>query len=786
MDVPNGSDRPTPLMDGAVDVPSMTVDVPSMMVDAGVSCEVSGCPAGQRCAHRVCVPNLGPCMTDDNCAGDSYCDQGNCTPYGVPMDRIADPSCRRPMADPAVNPVVQCEWNGENENGYNLIYTAPLVAELNLDGTCRTTRPSIVAVTWQYAPPDRERRGVLRVFDGRTCAQQMSIGLPGSPSAMDSEPGYGSTPAIGELDPVAGGMRPTLSCDESTGAAVGHPEIITVHRAGAALQLIALEIVENAGTFSLNRRWVGRRCPAGTPVEFGTVWTINSPSIVDIDDDGSPEVLFDKYVFDRDGCLKNPTQTEAYTRYLPDPTGVYEQGVFTVAVDVDRDDTRRPELLTYDGVWRWDSGANLWQRPAYWMPPAGTRFPAGYIAVADMGDYPMTMLRAGRIPETVVVSTEAANWNPSAGARLRIQTAEGNIVFDVPLYATGGMPAGHGGPPTIADFDNDGWPEIGIAGGRHYAVYDPDCTTPPAPGRETGTCRRPDMVRNGVLWAQSSQDFSSAITGSSVFDFNGDGEAEVVYRDECYVRVYRGRTGEVIYSAPATSWTGTEYPTIADVDGDFASEIVVPRAMAAVADPAYCPAVDPLRPSSMRRLGQGFSVLHDAQDRWANSRPIWNQHAYSITHVLDDGRIPRTSTMQRNWDVAGLNNFRQNAQVGGSALGIADLTVSIDRALDLCTGNTMMPTLSARVCNRGANGVQDGVLVRFVLPMAGGGSSTVCEARTDRFLMPGSCTNVMCTGRLMDPMQVRQINVSVDPDGSIPDCRPANNRGVIVGQLCPG
>jgi hypothetical protein len=43
-----------------------------------------------------------------------------------------------------------------------------------------------------------------------------------------------------------------------------------------------------------------------------------------------------------------------------------------------------------------------------------------------------------------------------------------------------------------------------------------------------------------------------------------------VYGDECYLRVYDGGTGAVIFSAPAANGTGFEQPTIADVDGDFA------------------------------------------------------------------------------------------------------------------------------------------------------------------------------------------------------------------------
>lgn len=37
--------------------------------------------------------------------------------------------------------------------------------------------------------------------------------------------------------------------------------------------------------------------------------------------------------------------------------------------------------------------------------------------------------------------------------------SDGSTVWDVPV------PGGRGGPPTVADFDGDGLPEIGVAGG---------------------------------------------------------------------------------------------------------------------------------------------------------------------------------------------------------------------------------------------------------------------------------------------------------------------------------
>src|SRR5690606_5824392 len=69
------------------------------------------------------------------------------------------------------------------------------------------------------------------------------------------------------------------------------------------------------------------------------------------------------------------------------------------------------------------------------------------------------------------------------------------------------MAGGRGGAPTVGDFDGDGQDEIGIAGMRYYTVLEHD---------------------GSIKWNAPIFD-ASAYTGSSLFDFDGDGRTEVVY-----------------------------------------------------------------------------------------------------------------------------------------------------------------------------------------------------------------------------------------------------------------
>jgi hypothetical protein len=124
---------------------------------------------------------------------------------------------------------------------------------------------------------------------------------------------------------------------------------------------------------------------------------------------------------------------------------------------------------------------------------------------------------------------------------------------------------GNGGPPTIADFDGvlPKRPEVGVAKATFYSVTKVDLSAKKAADRLK------------VLWKQTNHDFSSSVTGSTVFDFEGDGAAEVIYNDECFIWVYDGKTGAVKFAHPTTSFTATEASLVADVDGDGRAEMVM-------------------------------------------------------------------------------------------------------------------------------------------------------------------------------------------------------------------
>ena len=90
-----------------------------------------------------------------------------------------------------------------------------------------------------------------------------------------------------------------------------------------------------------------------------------------------------------------------------------------------------------------------------------------------------------------------------------------------------------------------------------------------------------------VRWSRPTQDGSSGVTGSAVFDFEGDGVAEVVYADETRLWIFAGPDGSIrLEFADHSSGTRVEYPIIADVDGDGEVEIAFVNELYGPADAA--------------------------------------------------------------------------------------------------------------------------------------------------------------------------------------------------------
>jgi hypothetical protein len=97
-------------------------------------------------------------------------------------------------------------------------------------------------------------------------------------------------------------------------------------------------------------------------------------------------------------------------------------------------------------------------------------------------------------------------------------------------------------------------------------------------------------------------------------------------------------------------------------------------------------------------------VFGDANGTWVRTRALWNEHAYHITNVNDDGTIPQHEPA--NWLQLGFNNFRQNKQPG-NVFAAPDLVVTV---APVCPGPS---ALVATVRNIGQAAAPAGVAVGF-------------------------------------------------------------------------
>jgi hypothetical protein len=761
-------------------------DAPPCAVACGAAC----CRERESCYWDSCVPMGRRCTETDECPGDTYCATdapggGMCVPYGVPSDRVSDPSCTRLIVAGAFAPTVQCEFREapamDAFPAHLHVLTTPMVVDFAIgrapDGPAR---PSIVAVFDDGVDGSSELpSGVIRILDGRTCAQQAQLGSLQLVS-------HSSPPALGDLDGDA------------------RAEIVA-YKAGGGLVAFTYDDATGAWTVL----WRSRTSTGEAFDPTGAGWA--GPTIVDLDDDGAPEVLRGTMVFSADGTYLGGMGA------APE----YSAGQFAVVLDVDADG--RLEHVNGDALREWSPATRSWS-----LDPVSTSTQApGFTAVADFGDFPGGAMLAAGTPEIAVISSGAA----------RVQTLDGTIVFG-PVTLPGG---GTGGPPTIGDFDGDGRPELASAGGSAYTVFDLDCVA----GGGSGTCA--SGRTDGILWTQRSQDQSSNVTGSSIFDFEGDGAAEAVYGDECFIRVYSGSSGQVLFSQSRSSCTWYENPVIADLDGDFNAEIVIgdnyncgsadggrdctgfglgPRntdpifpglrcgsaedCLSGVCDEGLCrctadadccegagcdraafvcvapPTGTPGSGNTCRAsrpIGtRGIRVYRDAADRWVNSRRIWNQHVYHVTNVAEDGTIPRTSTAMANWRDASLNNFRQNVQgdlvpgaapdltTGGSPLSCSDTTAR----------------LQARVCNRGTEPVGSGVSVGFFVGDPAAGGMEICSGASVGDLDVGACEMVTCDWpeAPREPGEALDVYVVADAEGVAGECREGNNVTVFEGVWC--
>lgn len=658
------------------------------------ACDGACCGQGEVCSFRRCVPPGNRCSGSEECGSGEYCEPGvttsvdpnECSSRASGTCLPLPPRCEAGTLPDEARPecVAQCtflppsgtlgireryRWNVPfsrmGTNAYpSDARNAPIVINLD-DDDCdgAITGRDIPEVIVTVSPNDSLRSGGQAV--GNIIVLSVSDGELREKWRVDNAGHPWTYLAAGNIDGQPGNEIVTCSPDR--------------------LHMRAYAVTATADGLTL--RWESPQLPTGLPCTM--------PSLADLDQDGDVEILIESAVLNG--------QTGAIERTFDVvPTG------HVIASDVDNDPLHTLEVVSGQRVYALSGPSSL-----------VTTHNSGIAGTHVL----TTQLDGTGVPEIVSINTpnhRMSVWRINGSA---VEIVRQGLDINGPLdptrcgASTPGRTTG-GGPPTAADVNNDGIPDIAVAGGVGYVVIDgARIVNPEVP---TGN----DLL----LWTSATEDCSSAQTGSSVFDFNADGRAEVLYGDEYHFRIYAGDTGEVLFETCNTNGTILEHPIVADIDNNGEADIIV-------AGNAIYRECDGSRQS-------GISVFSSQSGDWVRTRRIWNQHAYHITNAGEDGNIPAREAP--NWNDPQLNNYRLNRQPGNE-LAAADAVL---RLAPVCTSPA---GVIATVTNLGEAVLPRGVVITLYL---GDPEQSISEA-----------TAVATAETALDlyPAQSEAVSISLSP-----------------------
>lgn len=480
----------------------------------------------------------------------------------------------------------------------------------------------------------------------------------------------------------------------------GHPEIVVVREYQSALFAVGDYRVAAYDRFG-NELW---ETPAHPGLDFD--WA-TAPTISDMDHDGSPEIVVGRVILNSDGSERG-VGIHGRGSY-----GITQLGDFTISessvsavTDIDLDGVE--EVIVGDAMYDPD-GNTIW-----------------YDAWQE--DAMISVLNIDSDPE--------GEWIGITGNTIRAVDTDGTVLWG-PTEVRG---ANILATAAVGDLDNDGMPEIVTAGGNAIVAFNHDGTE---------------------LWRASVTDQSGA-TGASIFDFEGDGWAEVVYIDEVEMVAYDGATGAVkFYNPEHDSATMFDYPTIADVDADDQAEIVICTQMSNAA----------------------LVVFGDRDESWRPARKVWNQHGYTINNINDDLSVPVNATPS----FVATNTW--HAAIATSGVRVqADLTGElVDLCLDECASGRVL--LQARAWNLSTQDQAEPVEVALYVGHPDLGLVLVGQRTVPAGLQSGWASGSL-TFEVDSSLLVgaEGLWLSIDDDGTgtgvINECSEADNFILIPGPFC--
>ncbi|HEY0133778.1 MAG TPA: VCBS repeat-containing protein [Nannocystis sp.] len=590
------------------------------------------------------------CEDDWDCPAFTACAVGRCVGTGN------EPTCTLAAVSLAeASPVKEFAWGGTGQNAKDAVgapfpsssQVSSQPAVINLDddnGDGRVDARDIPEIVFlSYCGADVSANGIVRAVHG---------GGPGK--GKDFFATCGDTVWHEGDDPNLVCACASATANSTASIAAGDLDGDSVPEIVVPTETAGLVVLSNTGepiTATLGNQWNAYAGPA--------------PAIANLDNAGPAEIVVGRHVF----TVANDGASLVFVDHFSGALMNGSQGLGPIPCVANIAGDSRPEII---------AGTTVYRLP---VPPPGVMkradcqvgaidpFCLGQLTVVWDGQ---TVNGAGAVPNAqrdgfcavadVLGGDETAApdpANPLDGKAEVVLIAEGTLlVFNGEtgaLRRSINLGAGiDGGAPVIGDLDGDGFPEIGSALALRFIVHDlqnpsascpawPNAFVDAIPGLQGNPARAPggactmdaecsdgavcDPIRGACVclhngWQRVTEDDSSRVTAATVFDFNADGAAEVLYNDECSLRMYGGGMGDLLFKQPSPSRTRIEAPVVADVDDDGDAEIVAPSNNDA---PSCSQGVD---------FPNGIAVHGDAGDVWGAARRVWNEHAYHITNVI--------------------------------------------------------------------------------------------------------------------------------------------------------
>ena len=264
--------------------------------------------------------------------------------------------------------------------------------------------------------------------------------------------------------------------------------------------------------------------------------------------------------------------------------------------------------------------------------------------------------------------------------------------------------ANESGPPTVADFDGDGFAEVGTASSTAYVVFDFQCTGTRCPRSASASgfdgWSRTTIVPAGrrvracsISRAMARLKWCTRTRTASGFSTARTARSSTKTLRTAATRAWRCRSSSMSTTMESRrSWSRNR--------------------------------------TSDRRRG-GIEIWEDADNNWVRTRRIWNQHTYSVTNVTEDGQIPRVPEHQL--DALSAQQLPAERSAGRS-VRCAGLRSARDLQTRLRRGQF---TFAVVVGNDGSLSVPPGILTHVVVTTDDARVFDLGAVATTDWLLPG-------------------------------------------------